>query len=203
MEPYTCKFCYEDFENRDDVITPCVCNGSNKYVCKECLNKYISLNKTDTKYNECSICKQAYKRNIPDIKDSVNDKVRDEVCFNTGILVFLTVTFLLLGKFQSIFIFCMLIIYLITALKIAPNCQNYPSFWAFVFIAYLVILFSPHRYAYVGYAMWIIAMCGYFGYTFLTSGWECIFNEKYTSNVEKLNCLIFDFDLGKFVGGVL
>lgn len=203
MEDFTCRFCYEEFSNRDDVISPCACSGSSKYVCKECLNKYMVIDRTDKKYTECPTCKQKYNRNVPKIHDSVNCDVRDEVCYGVGVLTLLTVMFLFLGKFQAIFIFCLLALYFMTACKILKNHANNVWLFAFLVFFYALLLFTPHKWSYIGYALWVILIYGYFGVRLISNGWDTLFESKYNSAVGKLSCWMFDFDLHRYVPGIL
>lgn len=54
-EIFECKFCLES-DNEYNLISPCNCNGSLKYIHTNCLNKYIN------NYNKssCEICKYKY-----------------------------------------------------------------------------------------------------------------------------------------------
>ena len=52
-----CRICYEDTEN--NMIEPCKCGGSIRWVHKDCLLKWIDMN--STRNSKCDICKFSYK----------------------------------------------------------------------------------------------------------------------------------------------
>ncbi len=56
-----CRICL-DGENEDEMITPCHCDGTMRYVHKKCLNNWLEINKDTEKYHRCSECKTYYKR---------------------------------------------------------------------------------------------------------------------------------------------
>lgn len=55
-----CRFCLEGIEEKSNrLITPCLCNGSCKYIHEECLNKWRLINNIN--YTQCNTCKYYYK----------------------------------------------------------------------------------------------------------------------------------------------
>lgn len=205
---YQCRFCFEDFteEERDKLIVPCACTGSGKYVCKDCLNKYIETDKTDEKFNVCPSCKKTYKREVPDISDSINHQVKDEMLYGVGFLTLILTSFIFLGKFNSIFFLMLLFVYLITAFHLgiySGNNENITWYIMYIIIFYSLIFISPHKIGYIGFVMWSIILYGYFSYKILNNGWNLLFKTKYNKTVENLQCLMFDYDLGEYVSGVL
>ena len=54
-EGIKCRYCY-NIED-ENLITPCRCSGSSKYVHKSCLEKWLTMKNR----NECEICKAKYK----------------------------------------------------------------------------------------------------------------------------------------------
>jgi len=52
-----CRFCLED-DVKDNLISPCKCNGSIKYIHRECLNDWIKIN--PEMFYQCPTCKYYY-----------------------------------------------------------------------------------------------------------------------------------------------
>lgn len=50
-----CRICLED-EKKDNMISPCLCRGTHKYIHKQCLKECITHG-----YTVCSSCQQEYK----------------------------------------------------------------------------------------------------------------------------------------------
>lgn len=63
-----CRICLE--EDDEEYISPCLCKGTQKYIHRECLNKWRNMHPNNTeKRNSCEICKYKFKffnRNITD-----------------------------------------------------------------------------------------------------------------------------------------
>jgi E3 ubiquitin-protein ligase DOA10 len=55
-----CRFCLDDME--EPLISPCKCNGTQKYVHKTCLNKWRF--KDPKNFLQCNICKTCYQLNF-------------------------------------------------------------------------------------------------------------------------------------------
>ncbi len=51
-----CRFCYLD-ENQKDLIVPCKCRGTIKYVHQSCLERWINISDRNSK---CQICNNQY-----------------------------------------------------------------------------------------------------------------------------------------------
>jgi len=54
-----CRICYENETDNNDIIEPCRCGGSIRWVHKKCLLKWINMN--PTRNSKCDICKFSYK----------------------------------------------------------------------------------------------------------------------------------------------
>ena len=56
---FECRICLEE-DDIQNMITPCLCKGSRKYVHRQCLNEWrICSNDEDSK-NKCTICNFEY-----------------------------------------------------------------------------------------------------------------------------------------------
>ena len=51
-----CRICYDD-QNGEELISPCKCSGSVKWVLNSCLQKWIDISRK----KECSACKHVYQ----------------------------------------------------------------------------------------------------------------------------------------------
>lgn len=54
-----CRICFS-YKNINDLIVPCNCSGTNKYVHRNCLNVWRSSNINPNAYDGCEICKKKY-----------------------------------------------------------------------------------------------------------------------------------------------
>jgi len=61
-----CRICLED-DLIKNMITPCLCIGTNKYVHHYCLKKFIMLSENQTFKSKCYICKYEYNYEIKDV----------------------------------------------------------------------------------------------------------------------------------------
>lgn len=204
MEIFECRYCYDEYSDRSQVIVPCACSGTNKYVCKGCLNKCISIDKNNIKYTTCPSCHQLYKRDVPDIKEDINCQVKDEMLYGVGCLTFFTTAFLFLGKSTFVFVFLLLLLYLLSIIHIATHQDGIYTYLLLpIVIIYMIILFSPHEIAYVGFALWAILLYTFLSYKIINNGWELIYKSKYNCIIEDMKCFMYDNDLKLYVGGVM
>lgn len=55
-----CRICLEDDD--EEYISPCLCKGTQKYIHRECLNRWRNMHPHDSeKKNSCEICKYEFK----------------------------------------------------------------------------------------------------------------------------------------------
>lgn len=66
LEVKECRICLED-DLETNMITPCLCSGTNKYVHHDCLKKFIILSSNQNYKNQCYICKYEYNYEIKDV----------------------------------------------------------------------------------------------------------------------------------------
>ena len=60
IENNTCRICLDD-DVYCNLISPCMCSGTSKYVHKECLNKWRILADNHEAYERCFECNYKYK----------------------------------------------------------------------------------------------------------------------------------------------
>lgn len=59
-EGLLCRIC-QDETNQDDLISPCLCSGSIKWVHRHCLDKWRSLDPTGKRFSQCQMCLHYYE----------------------------------------------------------------------------------------------------------------------------------------------
>ena len=59
IEDRTCRICLEDELSRDEVIAPCQCAGSSKWVHRECLDRWRTT-REDKAFSRCTECLAEY-----------------------------------------------------------------------------------------------------------------------------------------------
>lgn len=57
METKICRVCFEDDDAK--LISPCECNGTQKYIHKECFDKWLLISRNDT---TCPTCHYEYNK---------------------------------------------------------------------------------------------------------------------------------------------
>lgn len=182
------------------MISPCECKGEGKYVCKECLNKYMSIDKTDVKYNICPTCKTHYKRDVPDILNYVSHEVTNELMLGVSIIFFICASFLLMGKNPSILYFLLFIIYIVTLYNLKIWSYGIGPMILFLF---LYVNNSNFKEAYPLYCFWTLGLFSLLACRLLDNGYHSLFNYKYDKLVERLGCKMYDNDLMQYVSGVM
>jgi hypothetical protein len=75
VEKSICRICLYDTEEKDNpLVNPCMCSGTMKYIHIQCLQKWVSSNRTikntdcttsyTFKIHNCEVCKQPFKHQI-------------------------------------------------------------------------------------------------------------------------------------------
>ena len=59
-----CRICF-DSANSEDMISPCLCRGSSKYVHRECLNDWFELSENPHARSNCQECQFNYYKTVP------------------------------------------------------------------------------------------------------------------------------------------
>lgn len=63
-EDAQCRICFDVESEGKDLIIPCLCTGSIKYVHEECLKTWLTTSGQDIKKSKCDICKHQFKMEI-------------------------------------------------------------------------------------------------------------------------------------------
>ena len=92
-DDFTCRICLES-SSREEVIAPCSCRGSSKWVHRKCLNQWRTA-REDKAFSKCTECHLEYTL-ITRIDDSYRPKLMRRANFYFFVLRDLGVAFLLL-----------------------------------------------------------------------------------------------------------
>jgi hypothetical protein len=57
---HMCRICLDD-DNLDNLIYPCKCKGSSKYVHKNCLNEWRTTSENQDNFKRCELCHHEYE----------------------------------------------------------------------------------------------------------------------------------------------
>ena len=60
LENKECRICFDN-DVDSDFISPCLCNGTSKYVHNSCLDTWRKINMDKDAYDKCMECKYEYK----------------------------------------------------------------------------------------------------------------------------------------------
>ena len=60
MELYQCRYCLED-DNLENLVSPCQCNGTSKYIHAKCLDIWRNQNVENEHYKKCIDCQTEYR----------------------------------------------------------------------------------------------------------------------------------------------
>jgi hypothetical protein len=98
-----CRICFEAETVTSELISPCKCSGSIKWVHEECLKTWILGNRDELQGSSCELCSYEYKMNL-EVKSELNYK---EACKSS------LVKFLFTPLLGAVLLMLALIIYLL------------------------------------------------------------------------------------------
>jgi hypothetical protein len=64
MSTKECRICFEGGD-QEDIISPCNCNGTSKYVHRACLDQWRSQDPTHDNFSRCNQCRFTYEMENP------------------------------------------------------------------------------------------------------------------------------------------
>lgn len=201
MPIFQCKYCFEEEENYDNFISPCDCNGSQQFVHKDCLNRWLNSDRNN-RYVRCSECHGIFQRKFSgDIDYKLNNDAFTIVSFYESIGFCFMFLFLFLSQYilDSI-VYLILLLYIITIIYLTPYC-NYTLYIAFLF---LVILGSlPLKIKRIVVFIWIILLfCLYTTYIY-DNLYIDVLNYLKKQLPSDLRADMFDNYLHKYVSGII
>jgi E3 ubiquitin-protein ligase DOA10 len=127
MEQKICRVCQDEEENNEKLISPCACDGSQKFIHESCLRTWI---KTSNNNETCPTCRSKYKDEF-----IIEITMMDSKCRNFRELIDVICVELIAALIQfTLFTICVLIIF---ENKLDPNLTFYII--VPVFIIYKVV----------------------------------------------------------------
>lgn len=60
LSDFACRICFEPQSDDQQLISPCKCNGSMKYIHEECLKIWLISQDKDLSESECDVCKTKF-----------------------------------------------------------------------------------------------------------------------------------------------
>lgn len=113
MQHAECRICFDTFSTRENpLMSPCLCNGTSKYVHKECIQEWRHANLNTTAFTHCRECTYAYN-----IKPSKKEET-----------FYISVSFIEnLKKFQNLALFNCLIFFASFSFRSLDKYTKYPS----------------------------------------------------------------------------
>ena len=73
IELHSCRICLSETEQRD-MISPCACSGTNKYVHRKCLNEWVTHSTRRDAGSLCPNCLQEYEFQKPTLCEWITEK---------------------------------------------------------------------------------------------------------------------------------
>ena len=87
-EDNICRICYEGEKDEDELIHPCLCKGTQKYIHLKCLQKWRFVNRNNPeKRDNCEICKYHYA--IKERTEYLNYTINNDIINNILYIVIL------------------------------------------------------------------------------------------------------------------
>lgn len=80
-EEFQCRICFETVPNTKNLIFPCKCSGTMKFVHEECLKIWILSSRQDIKEATCDICKHQFSMEIK-LAKKCSCQIKSNECFN-------------------------------------------------------------------------------------------------------------------------
>ena len=68
MDDAECRICFEAYSTHEDpLMSPCLCNGTSKWVHKSCIQHWRYVNRNTTAFIQCRECNHPYnvKKYLP------------------------------------------------------------------------------------------------------------------------------------------
>lgn len=136
-EEYLCRICLDNC-SREDVIAPCDCKGSSKWVHRDCLDRWRCTNENRA-FSQCTVCKKPYVM-ISLIQDTEEQKKKRRMKFVFMVVKDITLGMLLL---QLIIIFFAVLVWIFDKKSFLLQKLNFSSHpLTFYYLAGLTLLMS-------------------------------------------------------------
>lgn len=195
---YTCRYCYEEFSSRNDVLCPCECDGDLKYICKECLLKDVSVSQGD-RNTKCPTCKNSYNKDNSKNNFDIEFSLRGKMIVRTYVLiVMLFFIYILSSETEYDFLIYVFLILIFFYLFVTAHNHNHMFYPFLICLVVLDIEFLPPYVKHV--------MLSLFGFVFCISSMynsqKYLHNDRIEYSIDRdLNkgLCIYDKELDRFV----
>lgn len=102
VNQYECRLCFES-DTLDNLIYPCKCSGTSKYIHKHCLNEWRTLADNREAYNKCFECSYQYQfKNNENIENGFCDTLIKKLSKN---IFFFTIINFIIISLLGLFLF--------------------------------------------------------------------------------------------------
>ncbi len=102
---YQCRICLDEQQSVENLISPCQCRGTMKYVHRNCLNEWRSDDPHTNRFHFCNECKYQYViENCGESKDDVKKRKRYKRAVTLDCILLVTFVIVVLVTF-SILVF--------------------------------------------------------------------------------------------------
>lgn len=188
---YSCKICYEDFKERDEVIVPCKCDGTMKYICKNCLSSVIKSNTNGENAAKCTICNTLYQRDISN--PDVSNEILAEILYKCGSIILLVLGVFMGSSENSNFFMFMISVLMYLALSLINNL----GFLGLEVMSYVFLAMSLGRakiyMMYTGFLLGVRYMIE------VMRNWDKVENRAIFDKLQNLKSKFFDFETHQYV----
>lgn len=149
---YTCRICFDATNNKNDIVAPCKCDGTMKYVHKACLEQWRVHSSGTDNFNKCPTCGENYKIAIPKgLEEAIEKQILTDSIFGLFIIILIASAFMGLISYSLTFAFilCACVFFLIILFLVICFCvafiyeDNYlGAFFTFVWLVEIQSIFS-------------------------------------------------------------
>ena len=177
MSDICCRICLET-DDTSNLISPCLCNGTVKYVHSDCLNQWRSSTINSNSFFECSECKFNYK--LEEIYYPLSKPYKFIsflaknyilfIFFNYGCISFYISIFTLIFYHLSLYYVCLISIFFHSFVLLTFSLQSIVSF-----NLYNKLYKKSHSYVYVSFIIIGAFLANYIGIFVMTLGIQQLF----------------------------
>tara|TARA_B110000008_G_scaffold276829_1_gene316852 strand:+ start:1516 stop:2454 length:939 start_codon:yes stop_codon:yes gene_type:complete len=95
-----CRICFDQIDN-DELISPCRCKGTSKWVHRGCLNKWRMINKNREPNRKCMECREEYviRRNGPEEKAKLFGYTKLFIIYNFFVSILFGIVWTLINNY--------------------------------------------------------------------------------------------------------
>jgi hypothetical protein len=202
--PYSCRFCFEESDDYSEFISPCSCNGTMKYIHKDCLNKWFESKKQTDHYYKCQDCHSYYVRDSP---ENLNEKISSDLTITSilgeSIITIIMILLILGCNYSNLFTTITLILLWFISVLIF-SCWLYFEDIDWVFSIILIIGFISSQKAKFFIAnIWTLLVYGISSVIFLNNYTQKMYNQIKKDKLINFKAKMYDRNISEYVSGVI